>query len=121
VEVELLQDVTDRIGRFTVLVDAIECAARSLNRQRRNFESFETRGDGGDAGGHANTNVAEPGQLIHNGVDLLRARPLWIENGFGALSSTMTISFEDRYRRKDVRSSGFSMPAPMTVESRRRK
>ena len=38
-----------------------------------------------------------------------------------ALSRTMIISFEDKCRRKGVRSSGFSMPAPMALESRRRK
>ena len=38
-----------------------------------------------------------------------------------ALSRTITISFEDRYRCKGTRSSGFSMPAPITLGSRRRK
>ena len=38
-----------------------------------------------------------------------------------ALSRTISISFEDKFRRKGVRSSGFSIPAPMALESRRRK
>ena len=38
-----------------------------------------------------------------------------------ALSRKMIISLEDRNGRKGVRSSGFSIPAPMTLESRLRK
>ena len=38
-----------------------------------------------------------------------------------ALSRTIKISLEDKNGRRWVRSSGFSMPAPMTLESRRRK
>ena len=45
----------------------------------------------------------------------------WGSRMDSALSRAMTISFEDKYRRKGTRSSGFSMPAPMTLESRRRK
>jgi hypothetical protein len=38
-----------------------------------------------------------------------------------ALSRTKSISPDDRKRRRGVRSSGFSTPAPMTLESRARK
>ena len=38
-----------------------------------------------------------------------------------ALSRTINISLEDRDDRRDARSSGFSMPAPITFESWRRK
>ena len=38
-----------------------------------------------------------------------------------ALSRTMNISLEERKGRRDVRSSGFSTPAPNTLESRARK
>jgi hypothetical protein len=38
-----------------------------------------------------------------------------------ALSRTMSISLEDRKCRRGVRSLRFSTPAPMTLESRRRK
>jgi hypothetical protein len=38
-----------------------------------------------------------------------------------ALSRTMTISLEDRNGRREARPSGFSAPAPMTLESRARK
>jgi hypothetical protein len=58
-EVESFQDVIDSIGLFAVLVDAIECVACSLHRQCWDFESFAVRGDGGDAGGDAETDVAE--------------------------------------------------------------
>jgi len=40
------------------------------------------RRDGGDPGGDSKTDVAELTQLIHNGVNLLCARPLRIEDGF---------------------------------------
>jgi hypothetical protein len=43
------------------------------------------RRDGGDPGGDAETNVAKPCQLIHHGVDLPRALPLQIEDGFGVV------------------------------------
>jgi hypothetical protein len=49
-----------------------------------NFESLAVRGDGGDAEGDANTNIAE-NQFIQNGVGLLRTQPLRIENGFGII------------------------------------
>jgi hypothetical protein len=38
-----------------------------------------------------------------------------------ALSRTMSIFLEDRKRRRGVRSSGFSTPAPMTLERRARE
>ena len=40
------------------------------------------RRDGGNPGGEAQANVAELAQLIHNGIDILCARPLRIEDGF---------------------------------------
>ena len=49
------------------------------------FRGSRNRGDGGDTGGDAKKNVAEPSQLIHRGVDFLRTRPLWIENGLGII------------------------------------
>ena len=83
VEVQLLQDVIDQIGSFAMLVDAIECVTCSLHRQCWDIESLAVRRDGGDTGGDAKTNVVEPTQFVHNGIDLLPARPLQIENGFG--------------------------------------
>ena len=38
-----------------------------------------------------------------------------------ALSRTMSISFEDRNDRKGARLLGFSIPEPMTLDSRREK
>jgi len=116
-EVEIFQNAVDQIRLFTVLVEAIECITCGLHRQRWDLEDLAIRGDGGDAGGDAKTNVAELGQFIHSCVNLLRTHHLWNS----ALSRTMSISFEDKYRRKGVRSSGLSMSAPMTLESRRRK
>ena len=40
---------------------------------------------------------------------------------YSALSRIMKNTFEDRDRRREVRSSGFSMSAPITLESRPRK
>ena len=65
-----------------MLVDAIECVACGLHRQCRDLDNLAARGDGGDARGNAKTDVAEPSQLIHSGVDLLRTHPLGVEDGF---------------------------------------
>jgi len=81
-EVEFFQDLVDRIGWFAVLVNSIECVACSLYRQRRDLEGLAARGDGGDPGGDAKTNITEPSQLIHNAVDLPCVCPLRIENRF---------------------------------------
>jgi len=59
-----------------------KCVACNLDQQCRDFENLATRGDGGDKGGDAKTNFAEPGRFVHNGVDLLRAHPLRIKNRF---------------------------------------
>ena len=40
------------------------------------------RRDGGNSGGDAQADVAEPAQFIHSGVDLLCARALRVEDGF---------------------------------------
>jgi len=73
----------DQVRLLAVLVNAIECVRCGRDRQRRDLEGLATGGDDGDSGGDAETNVAEPRQFIHIGVDLLRVRPLWIENRFG--------------------------------------
>jgi len=63
----------------------LECVVRSLHRQCWDVESLAVRGDGGDAGGDAKTNVVEPAQFVHSAIYLLPARPLRIENGFSIL------------------------------------
>ena len=77
-ELQLFQDFVDRIRPFAVLVDSIERVACPFNRQRWDLEGLAARRDGGDAGGYANADVVELGQLVHDGVDLLRTWPLQI-------------------------------------------
>ena len=50
-----------------------------------------------------------------------RASVPWGSRMDSALSRNIIISLEDRNCRRGVRSSGFSIPAPMTLESRLRK
>ena len=99
-EVKLFQDPVDLIRSFAMLVYSIEHITCSLGRQCWNFDSLAIRGDGGDAGGDANTNVAESNQLIHHGVDLFRVHPLRVENGFSIVKDY------DHLLRRQVLSQG---------------
>jgi hypothetical protein len=118
-ELKLFQDVVDRGGPLAVLVDAMERVACGLHRQYRYFERLAVRRDGGDAGGNEEANVAGSSQFVHVGIDLRALGPSGSRMD-SALSRTMSISFEDSDCRKEARFSGFSIPAPMTLESRRR-
>ena len=79
-EVELIQDIVDKIGLFTILVYSIEGIACSLNRQRWYVESLAVGRNCGDARSDTKADVVELTQLLHNFVDLLRIRPLRIED-----------------------------------------
>ena len=72
-EVQLSKDVVDRVRPFNTLVDPVERLACRLHRQCWDLENLAAGGDGGDAGGDANTDAVEPSQLIHNRADLLCA------------------------------------------------
>jgi len=81
-EVQLSQNLVDRVRPFAPLVDPVERLACRLHRQCWDLEYLAVGGDGGDARGNAKTDVAEPSQLVHNRADLLCTWPLGIENGF---------------------------------------
>ena len=49
------------------------------------MESLAMRRDGGNTGGNAKTNVAEPNQFVLDSVDPPCARPLRIEKGFSII------------------------------------
>jgi len=83
VKVELSQDIVSQIGVSAVLVDPIERVVGSLDRQRWDVQSLTVRRDCGDPGGDAQAKVAEVTQLLHDIIDLMCARPLQTENGFG--------------------------------------
>ena len=93
-----------------MLVDAIEYVMCGFHRQRRHSESLAVSRDGGDTRSDAKTNVVGPTQFANNSVYLLSVHPLRVENGFCII--------EDKNGRMGVRSSGFSTPAPMTLERR---
>jgi len=119
-EVKSFQNVADQIGPFAVLVYSVECITRSLCRQRWNFWSLASGWDSGDTRRYAETNVAEMAQLLCCSIDLLGVCSMWVEND-SALSRIMSISVEEMDGRGEAKSSGFAIPAPMTLESRRRK
>ena len=79
-EVELVQDVVDKTRPSTILVYSIEGIACSLDRQRWYVESLAVGRNGGNARGDTKADVVELTQLLHNFVDLLRIRPLRIED-----------------------------------------
>jgi len=92
-----------------IMNELLQGSSRTLNvvRRIRGIRAWIVMG------GDTKTATVEPAQFVHNGIDLLRARTLQIENGFGIISRTTSIFFEDQNGRKGVRSSGFAMPAPM--------
>jgi len=120
-EVELSGDVADRIRAATVLfVDAVEGITCGIHRQRWNFDPLTVGRDGGDAGGDTQGNVVELTDLLYHDVYPWASAPRGSSID-SALSRTMSIYLEDRNGRRVVGSSGFSTPAPVTLESRRRK
>jgi len=82
-ELEVFEDVVDRIGPFPVLVDTIERVTRSPHRQRRDFDGFAVGWDGGDARGNTKADIVDLAELLNCRVYLVRVGYLRIEDGFG--------------------------------------
>ena len=80
-EIELVQDVANKIGLFDILAYTMEDLAHSIDRQRWNLEDLTVRGNGGDPRGDTWPNVVKPARLLHHSVDLLGICPLRIEDG----------------------------------------
>ena len=77
-ELELLQDVIDRIRPLTPLVNSIEYITGSLHRQRRYVERLAIRRDGGYPGCDADTYPVQLTQFLYRAVYFLSVRPLWV-------------------------------------------
>ena len=78
--VELLEDVVDEIGPFTVLVYPIEGVACGLNWQRWYVKGLAVGRNSGNARSDAKADVVELTQLLHRRVDRLSICPSRIED-----------------------------------------
>jgi len=85
VEIQPLEKVADNIRPPTVAVDAVEDIACRLHRQCGDYRPLAVSGDSCDPGSDAKTNVVEPAQLLHHGINLPSIRSLRVENRFGVV------------------------------------
>ena len=81
-EIELLQDAADQIGRFSLLVYGIKGTLRSVHCQRWNVNDLGFGRNGGDPRSDAETYCLQPTQLPYQGIGLLAVRSLWVEDRF---------------------------------------